>query len=83
MAKVRLDRAHIQRITAILETFDGANIPHAMLACEDAYAALALGLLAGLPSVADVLINHLVVVKCEDDSSVSECGKIAGGEQYH
>ncbi len=89
MAEVKQDQAHHRRVLAMLDVLvaDGADLAHALLACESAYVELGMGLTCGLPSVAAVLEQHraalAALVQCEDASRVPECGKNASGEQCH
>jgi hypothetical protein len=57
-----MNRAHLERIRAVLEVLTSADVPHAILACEDAQVALVLGLQMGL-TVPQILAQHVAILQ--------------------
>lgn len=57
-----LDQAHVARIQAVLEALpENVELARLMLACEDAYVALGLGVSCGL-TLAQVRTQHAALV---------------------
>lgn len=65
-----LDRHHVRRVQRVLDALVGAtprvDVPHAILACEDAGVALRIGLAFGM-SVADVAAEHAALLAAPPD----------------